>query len=98
MKHPEKLAKLTREIDIAFENGTLTSPVQYNQAIKVPYLKAVIQEALRIFPPFGVPMPRYAPTAGLTIADYYIPPGSKVCQALICNGTMCTMLTKRRSV
>jgi cytochrome P450 len=78
MKHPEKMSKLIRDIDDAFEDGTLTHPVQYNQAMKVPYLKAVIQESLRLFPPFGVPMPRYAPAAGLQISGYHIPGGSKV--------------------
>jgi cytochrome P450 len=78
MKHPEKMAKLTREIDAAFQEGTLTHPVQYNQAMKVTYLKAVIQESLRLFPPFGVPMPRYAPAAGLQVSGYHIPVGSKV--------------------
>jgi cytochrome P450 len=78
MKHPEKMAKLTRDIDAAFEDTTLTHPVQYNQAMKVQYLKAVIQEALRLFPPFGVPMPRYAPAAGLQLLGYHIPAGSKI--------------------
>jgi hypothetical protein len=78
MKHPEKMSKLVRDLDGAFEAGMITHPVQYNQALKVPYLKAVIQEALRLFPPFGVPMPRYAPAEGLLISGYHIPVGSKV--------------------
>jgi len=78
MKHPEKMSKLVREVDAAFEDDTLSHPVQYNQAMRVPYLKAVIQEALRLFPPFGVPMPRHAPAAGLQISGYHIPPDSKV--------------------
>lgn len=78
MKHPEKMAKLVRDIDNAFDDGTLSHPVQYNAAMKLPYLKAVVQEALRLFPPFGVPMPRYAPDTGLQISGYHIPPGSKV--------------------
>lgn len=72
------MEKLVSEIDDAFANCTLKYPVQYNQAVKLPYLKAVIQEALRIFPPFAVPMPRYAPTAGLEISGYYLKPGTKV--------------------
>jgi cytochrome P450 len=80
MMHPDKMAKLTRDIDAAFLNGVLTHPVQYNQAKKMPYLNAVIQESLRLFPPFGVPMPRYAPATGLQISGYHIPAGSKVCR------------------
>jgi cytochrome P450 len=78
MKNPEKMAKLTRDIDTAFGNGVLSHPVQYNQAKKLPYLNAVIQESLRLFPPFGVPMPRYAPATGLNISGYHIPAASKV--------------------
>jgi hypothetical protein len=78
MKHPAKMSKLVRSIDEAFENGTLTHPIQYNHAMKVPYLKAVIQESLRLFPPFGVPMARYAPAQGLQISGYHVPAGSKV--------------------
>lgn len=78
MKHPEKMAKLTREIDAAFEDCTLTHHVQYNQARKLPYLRAVIQEVLRIFPPFSMPKPRYAPAGGLHVSGYHIPAGTKV--------------------
>lgn len=78
MKHPEKMAKLVREIDSAFDDGTLSHPVQYNQATKIPYLRAVIQEALRLFPPFGVSMPRYAPASGLEVSGFQVPPGTKI--------------------
>lgn len=78
MKHPEKMSKLVREINNAFDNGSLTSPVQYHQASKMPYLKAVIQESLRMFPPFGAPMPRYAPAAGLEISSFDLTPGTKI--------------------
>ncbi|EAT77456.1 hypothetical protein SNOG_15231 [Parastagonospora nodorum SN15] len=67
MTHLEKMVKLTKIIDVAFENGTLTHLVRYSQAMKVPYLRAVIQESLRLFPPFVVQIPRYAPAAGLQV-------------------------------
>ena len=78
MKHPSKMERLTQEIDDAFQNSTLTSPVQYNQATKLPYLMAVIQESLRLFPPFGVPMPRYVPNGGLQLFSHHIPVGFKI--------------------
>ncbi|KAI4632109.1 uncharacterized protein J4E87_001580 [Alternaria ethzedia] len=78
MKHPPKMERLTQEIDAAFQNSTLTSPVQYNQATKLPYLMAVIQESLRLFPPFGVSMPRYVPNGGLHLFSYHIPAGFKI--------------------
>lgn len=79
MKTRDTLQKLADEIDAAFANGSLMHSIQYNQAVKLPYLKAVITESLRIFPPFALPMPRYAPAAGLEIAGYYHKPGTKVC-------------------
>lgn len=77
------MKKLVDEIDTAFANGSLTHPIQYNEAVKLPYLKAVIQESLRIYPPFAVPMPRYAPAAGLEISGYYLKPGTKV-RSILC--------------
>ncbi|KAI4910824.1 Cytochrome P450 monooxygenase acrts1 [Alternaria incomplexa] len=78
MKHPSKMERLTQEIDDAFQNSTLTSPVQYSQATKLSYLMAVIQESLRLFPPFGVPMPRYVPNGGLHLFSHHIPAGFKI--------------------
>ncbi|KAF3001857.1 Cytochrome P450 monooxygenase acrts1 [Curvularia kusanoi] len=78
MKSPNAMRKLIEEIDDAFTEGTLTRPIQYNQAVKLPYLKAVIQEALRIFPPFAMPMPRYAPNEGLNLSGYHLKSGTKV--------------------
>lgn len=80
MKSPSTFRKLAGEIDAAFVDGSLTHPIQYNHAVKLPYLRAVIQESLRICPPFAVPMPRYAPAAGLEIAGHYLKPDTKVHQ------------------
>ncbi|ENI02074.1 hypothetical protein COCC4DRAFT_202931 [Bipolaris maydis ATCC 48331] len=78
MKNPEKLEKARAEVDAAFENGSLSSPVQYSQACTLPYLTAVVKEAGRLFPAFSVSMPRYAPSQGLTLCDKYIPGGYTV--------------------
>ncbi|KAJ8107714.1 hypothetical protein OPT61_g8679 [Boeremia exigua] len=78
MKTPATMEKLVNEIDSAFADGSLNHPVQYNEAVKLPYLRAVIQESLRIFPPFAVPMPRYAPPGGLEVSGYYLKPGTKI--------------------
>lgn len=78
MKHPEKLAKARAEVDAAFANGTLSHPVQYNQAITLPYLTAVVKEATRLFPSFQVTMPRYAPMQGIELCNKHIPAGYRV--------------------
>ncbi|KAJ4330396.1 Cytochrome P450 monooxygenase acrts1 [Didymella glomerata] len=78
MKSPSTFRKLAGEIDAAFVDGSLTHPIQYNHAVKLLYLRAVIQESLRICPPFAVPMPRYAPAAGMEIEGHYLKPDTKI--------------------
>jgi cytochrome P450 len=75
MKNPEKLERLRAEVDIAFESGALSSPVQYSQASLLPYLNAVVKEATRLFPAFAVSQPRYAPSQGMELCGQYIPAG-----------------------
>jgi cytochrome P450 len=40
---------------------------------KLPYLDAVIMEGLRCFPAIPMSLPRYAPSGGRVIDDYFIP-------------------------
>ncbi|KAF2819337.1 cytochrome P450 [Ophiobolus disseminans] len=78
MKQPSKLEQVRAEIDAAFADGTLTTPVQYNQSIKLPYLNAVIQESFRLYSPFAASIQRYSPPGGLTLAGTHIPAGMRV--------------------
>jgi cytochrome P450 len=79
LKHPRVMAKLTAEVDQAFESGTLTHPFQHSQVITLPYLMAVCREAARIWPSFQVTMPRYAPAQGLQLPDgFFVPKGYRV--------------------
>jgi cytochrome P450 len=78
MKNPETLAKARAEVDAAFSKGTLTSPVQQNQAIKLPYLVAVVKESFRIYSPFAIPSQRYTPAQGIVLCGTHIPGGWRV--------------------
>ncbi|KAK4554665.1 hypothetical protein LTR86_008167 [Recurvomyces mirabilis] len=77
-KNPAVLARLRTEIDAAYENATLSVPVRYNEAIKLPYLNAVVKEGLRIHHSLGTGLPRLVPKGGASISDHFIPGGTTV--------------------
>ncbi|KAH8591216.1 cytochrome P450 oxidoreductase [Bisporella sp. PMI_857] len=79
MCNPGVYTKLMEEIDTATEEGRLSSPnVQYAEATKLPYLNAVIKEAMRLHPSVAMTMPRHVPMGGATLADHFIPEGYRV--------------------
>lgn len=78
MKNPAVYDKLLAEIDEAALHGQLSSPVQYAEAIKLPFLCACIKEALRLHPSVQLTMGRLAPAEGLELCGTYIPPGYRV--------------------
>ena len=77
-KHPHVYAKLQREIDDAFDAGTLTRPVRYADGAKLEYLNAVITESLRAHAATGFVLERHVPEGGATIANTFIPAGTIV--------------------
>ncbi|PVI00580.1 cytochrome P450 [Periconia macrospinosa] len=68
----ESLVKLRAEIESVGEVGS------YQVALKLPYLQAVIKEALRLHPATGLPLGRVVPKGGSTIAGKYFSEGSVV--------------------
>jgi cytochrome P450 len=77
-KYPDKLARLRNEIDNAFATGALTSPIRYTDAIKLPYLHAVVRESMRMHPSLGTGLPRIVPAPGVTISGRFFPAGTTV--------------------
>ena len=78
MRNPTAYEKLTAEIDTAVADGKLSIPVAYAEAIKLPYLKACINEGMRLHPSVGLTMPRFVPVGGATISGYHFPEGYRV--------------------
>ncbi|KAF7524468.1 hypothetical protein PCG10_005728 [Penicillium crustosum] len=74
IKHPEIYDTLCREICEA----RLTLPITYASASTLPYLDAVIKEALRIHPPTGIMYGRTVPPEGATVCGKFIPAGTEV--------------------
>ena len=78
LKNPACKAKLVAELDAARKEGKLTLPVSLAQADRLPYLQAVMYEALRLHPAVGMSLPRISPSSGATIAGRFIPAGTTV--------------------
>ncbi|KAK6206423.1 hypothetical protein LQW54_007716 [Pestalotiopsis sp. IQ-011] len=70
LKNPESLAKLRQEV-----RGTFPTYDQINgdTATSLPYLEAVIEEGLRLFPPAAIALPRECP--GVEIDGHWVPKG-----------------------
>lgn len=78
LKNPACKAKLVAELDSARAQGNLTLPVSLAQADRLPYLQAVMYEALRLHPAVGMSLPRISPSSGATIAGRFVPAGTTV--------------------
>ncbi|KAL9003650.1 MAG: hypothetical protein Q9188_003494 [Gyalolechia gomerana] len=78
MRNPVVYKKLTAEIDTAVENGTLSMPVAYAEATKLPYLRACINESMRLHPSVGLTMPRTVPAGGATISGFHFVSGYRI--------------------
>ncbi|KAK0270305.1 hypothetical protein LTR54_017022 [Friedmanniomyces endolithicus] len=78
LKNPQCKNKLIEEIDECRAQGKLSDPAKLSEAEKMPYLQAVMYEALRLHPAVGMSLPREVPIGGATIAGQYLPAGSVV--------------------
>ncbi|KAF2176817.1 cytochrome P450 [Zopfia rhizophila CBS 207.26] len=72
VKHPRIYDRLKAEIK---ESGPRElRPLTYAEALNMPYLQAVLKEALRLYPPASLPFERITPISGLYIRGHFIPP------------------------
>ena len=79
LRDPARMDRLMAEIDGADKAGNLSNPISYQEAkTHLPYLQAVIKEALRIHPPTGFLLERYVPDCGMNICGQHIPAGTIV--------------------
>lgn len=75
LRNPDCFSKLRNEIE-AFENeGKMSDPIKFSEAQQMPYLQAVIKEALRMHPATGQPLSRVVPPGGAHISGQFFPAG-----------------------
>ncbi|KAI9901017.1 hypothetical protein N3K66_002834 [Trichothecium roseum] len=71
LKSPECMRKLRQEVDAVLDAGEVVAP--YEKIRHLPYLKACLDESLRIVPPTTFGLPRRTPPEGATIYGEFIP-------------------------
>ncbi|GJC90314.1 cytochrome P450 monooxygenase lolP1 [Colletotrichum liriopes] len=72
--------RLQQEIDDAIAAGTISAPITNAEALKLPYLQAVIHEGLRFYPPVTGLGFKQAPESGDMLNGYFVPGGTQIGQ------------------
>ncbi|ETI22722.1 hypothetical protein G647_06798 [Cladophialophora carrionii CBS 160.54] len=78
IKTPAAYKQLVAEIDAAEKQGQLSPYISYEECLKLPYLQAVMKEAMRLHPGVAYPLERYVPPEGATICGVELPGGTNV--------------------
>lgn len=73
LRNKESYHRLCHEV-----RSNCTIPVAFSSAQKLPYLNAVIKEALRLHPPMPIMLGRTVPEGGADICGHYIREGTEV--------------------
>lgn len=81
LKSPRVMSKLHQELQTAYQENRITLPVSWKQSQEeLPYLDAVIKEALRLHPAVGLLLERVIPAGGLQLPNGgpFLPAGTIV--------------------
>lgn len=76
LKNPVCVEKLRAEFSEAGVTKDMVPP--YSQTARLPYLAAVLKEAMRMFPVVTWPLEREVPEGGIMLAGHFIPAGMSV--------------------
>lgn len=76
LRHPREYQRAVDDVRAAFssESDMTSSTV----SASVPFIEAVFQEAMRLYPPVSITMPRRVPEGGETIDGRFVPAGTTV--------------------
>ena len=72
LQNPDIMDRLQTEIRNAF---TRYEEIDAASTTSLPYLRAVAQEAMRVYPPLPLALPRVVPAGGSTVDGHYVPGG-----------------------
>ncbi len=75
IQHPEKLRKLRQEAENGVASGVFSPDFRFKDTQQMPYLRAVIKEAMRLHPATGLILGRVVPAGGADVAGQYFPEG-----------------------
>ncbi|KAK3300586.1 isotrichodermin C-15 hydroxylase [Chaetomium fimeti] len=75
LKNPKTIDRLSQEVRAAFSN---TDEITVKAVSQLPYLTAVINESLRMYPPVAADLIRVIPPEGKNIAGHYVAGGTFV--------------------
>ncbi|KAJ5240002.1 Cytochrome P450 [Penicillium chermesinum] len=79
LKTPRVSEKLDKELRLALDEGRISFPVSWKQSQEqLPYLDAVIKEALRLHPAVGLLLERIVPEGGLQLPGGPYLPGRTI--------------------
>lgn len=56
-------------------SGEISESLTFSDTQKMPYLQAVIKEAIRVHPAAGLPLQRVVPKGGVKLAGQFFPEG-----------------------
>lgn len=73
LTHPAKLSALRQELRTSREAGKISSPITFNELLKLPYLQAVLKEAMRLNPSAALPTWRKVPAGSATKTRNFVP-------------------------
>ncbi|KAK4171812.1 putative cytochrome P450 E-class, group I [Triangularia setosa] len=75
---PLVYAKLKAEITAAIKAGTISEPITNQEALKLPYMQAVIHEGLRMMPISAFGFPKRVPSKGDMMCGQHVPGGTDI--------------------
>lgn len=78
LKRKGAFEKLRAEVDELKREGKGGQHVTFKESQEMPYLQAVLKEALRMHPATGLPLERVVPAGGASISDRFFPEGVSV--------------------